>query len=196
MWYADLLVSMGHQKEAIAEAQRAQELDPLSPNANTWLGQIAFLSRDYTMASQCFRKALDLDANYAEAHAQLGDTYVEGASYKEGEAEFQKALDISGKDPRYLAYLGRGYAASGKRVEAFRALGELKRLRNPRLVQPYNIALIYAALGERDQAFEWLQRSTADGPSALGYLKVDPRLDSLRSDPRFQDLLRRLGFPP
>ena len=194
--YSDYLVAMGQSDEAIKEAKRASELDPLSPPVHTLFGNALYFAGAYDQALERLRKALDLDPKFAEAHALSGEAYAQKGMFHAAEAEFQRGLAVSGENPRYLAFLAHGYAMTGKRAEAHRALSELKRRKSRPFAPSYEIALTHAALGETDQAFDWLQKSFEERPSGIMYVKVDRRLASLRSDPRFTDLVRRLRLPP
>jgi len=114
--------------------------------------------------------------------------------YEEAIAEFQRAVDLSGSSPTYVAELGQTYAVAGKRDEALKILDELKERSKRRYISPYDMAIIYKGLGEEDQAFTLLQRAREERSFYLVFLKVEPRLDGLRSDPRFADLMRRVGI--
>jgi tetratricopeptide (TPR) repeat protein len=195
-WYSDYLMNVGQAKEAAAEATIYKELDPLSPGSYAWMGQIFYFTRDYDRAIEQFQRALDLDPNFAEAHCRLGDAYTQKGLYKQARAELEAALALSGRSPRFLAALGRSHAISGKRSEAARVLNELKELKSRQFVPSYSIALIYAGLGDRDRTLEWLRKACEEHPGDIVFLNVDPALDSLHSDPRFQDLVRRIGLTP
>jgi tetratricopeptide (TPR) repeat protein len=195
-WYSDYLQGRGRQDEAIAEIKRALELDPLSLIINAVAGQQLYSGRRYDQAVEQLRKALEMDPNFALAHWFLGDTYEQKAEYESAIAEYQKARTASGGSTYAVAALGRAYAAAGKRREALKILGELKELSKRTYVSPYFMGSIYIALGGKDQALEWLQKAYEERDPWMGYLKVEPAFDPLRSDPRFQDLLRRMNFPP
>jgi TolB-like protein/tRNA A-37 threonylcarbamoyl transferase component Bud32/Flp pilus assembly protein TadD len=195
-WYSDYLINMGRHDESIAEIKRARELDPLSLIINANVGGALKDARRYDEAIKELRKTLEMDPNFAVAHWYLGQAYEQKAYYEEALAEHRKALVLSGGSAYAVAALGYTYAAAGKRGEALKMLLQLKGLWKTRSVAPYEIARIYVGLGEKEEAFAWLQKAADvhDGPMNL--LKIDPALDSLRSDPRFQDLLRRMKFPP
>jgi serine/threonine protein kinase/Flp pilus assembly protein TadD len=195
-WYTSYLSAMGRHDEAIARAKRAQELDPLSLVINTMVGRTFYFARQYDQAIEQFRKTLELDPNFALAQHFLGQAYEQKGMYDEAFAVFQKGITLSGGRSQMVAFLGHAYAVSGKRGEALKTLDELKELSKRRYVGPYNVALVYAGLGEKDQAFEWLQKGYEERSSELLWLAVIPGFDSLRSDPRFADLLRRMGLPP
>jgi tetratricopeptide (TPR) repeat protein len=142
------------------------------------------------------RKTIDLDPNYWWAHSWLGRAYEQQSQFREAIAEFQEAVRLGSGITEPRALLGRAYAVSGKRAEAQKVLDELSEVSKHIYVSPYNIALIYAGLGEKDQALAWLERAFAERCTWMPLLRVDPELDNLRSDPRFQGLLRRMNFPP
>ena len=135
-----------------------------------------------------------MDPHYGLTHWYLGMTYKQKAMFAEAVAELGQAKELLPGNVVLEADIGHAYAVSGNREEAQKVVDELKELSKQRYVSSYNIALIYTGLGEKDQAFEWLENAYKERSDLLVYLKVEPRLDSLRSDPRFADLLRRIGF--
>jgi serine/threonine protein kinase/Tfp pilus assembly protein PilF len=193
-WYANgpLLVTERYD-EAIAEMKRAVELDPLSLIINSDLGSIYLDARQYDRAVEQLRKTIDMDRGFYPAHYWLGEAYVMKGSYADAIAEYQKARELN-DDPLVLGLLGHAYAVSGRRDEALRMLDELNKLAQERYVSSYTFALVYAGLNDRDQAFQWLEKSYRDRSSEIAYFKVDPLLDPLRPDPRFADLVRRVGL--
>jgi serine/threonine protein kinase/tetratricopeptide (TPR) repeat protein len=194
--YAEFLVPMGRTDEGIAENKKAIDLDPLSLHTNASLGVGLYYAHRYAQAILQLRKTIDLDPTYWWAHSYLGRAYEQQGQFPEAIAEFQEAVRLGSGINEPKAFLGRVYAVSGKRAEARKVLEELNEVSKQFYVSPYNIALIYAGLGEKDQALAWLERAFAERSTWMPYLKVDPWLDSLRSEPRFQDLLRRMNFPP
>jgi len=195
-WYALLLKNQGRFAEAFDEIERARTLDPLSLIINCDVAQMYYWARQYDRSTQEFQKALEMDPNFAVAHWGLGRAYVEKHMFREATAEIQKAIALSSGSTVPLASLGHAYAVAGERAAARDTLNKLMDLSKRINVSSYDIALIHAALGEKDQAFEWLEKAYEQRVSSLIFLKVDPRVDPLRSDPRFQDLLRRMNFPP
>jgi tetratricopeptide (TPR) repeat protein len=192
-WYSNYLIFVGRSEEAIAMRKRLVELDPLSPATNAMLGYAYVFARHYDRGIEQCRKALELDPNFAPAHAHLYRAYLAKEMYEEAIAEIQRAVDLSGGWPKHdLAY---AYAMAGKRDDARKILHELIEDSKRGVVELSGIARIYAALGETDQAFGWLEKAYEDHEHWLVALKVDPFFDSLRSDPRFQDLVRRMNFP-
>jgi tetratricopeptide (TPR) repeat protein len=189
-----LLCAMGKSPEAEAAMRKAQELDPLSTIINANVGWLYFIEQDNDRAIQQLRKTLDLDSNFSVGHHYLGIVYGQKAMYKEALEEFQRSDKLSGGGAFNTAQSGYIYAVWGKRAEAEKIIAELKRQSKDSSVSPWGIALIYTGLGESDQAFEWLDKAYNDRAFDLQYAKVDPRFETLRSDPRFQKLLKRIGI--
>ncbi|HEY8227785.1 MAG TPA: protein kinase [Pyrinomonadaceae bacterium] len=194
-WYAVYLMSAGRFDEAVAENRRAQELDPLSLPINMTLGWVFLNARQYDRSIEQLRKTLEMDSNFLLAHHRLGLVYEQQRKYDEAIAEFKQVINLSAGKPLGIAALARAYALSGKRAEAQKGLVELQELSRQRYVSSVSIAQIYAALDDKDQAFAWLDKAEKENDANLARFKVDPRFDSLRSDPRFADLVRRLSLP-
>jgi len=194
-WYSDHLEIVGRHDEAIAEIKRAQQLDPLSLTINAVAGLRFHTARRYDQAVEQLRKTLEMDPGFAVAHGWLGQAYEQKGQYEDAIAEHEKAREGLPGTAYALAALGHAYAAAGKRNEALRILTDLNERRKTTYVSPYAIGVIHVGLGQEDRALEWLERAYEDRDSWLSWLKADPRLDPLRSDPRFQDLLRRMNFP-
>ncbi len=194
-WYSDHLGVMGRHEEGIAESKRAQQLDPLSLIINTVVGLRFYQARRYDEAVEQLRKTLEIDPDFAVAHSLLGHTYEQKGQWETAIAEYRKAIRASGGSSYAVPALGHAYAMAGKRDDALRILTDLNQLRKTAYVSPFAIAVIHIALGEKDQAFEWLERAYQEHAPGIVLLKVEPALDPLRSDPRFQDLLRRMNFP-
>ena len=192
-WYGSTLGMTGRFEESIAEAKRALELDPLSHYVNSFLGQVFYQARQYDQAIEQFRKALELDPNFSFAHSVLGLAYVYKSMYKEGIAELEKAVEIY-RSHVSLMFLGRGYALAGRRAEAQKVLDQLNEFSKEKYVPAFRRAEIYVALGEKDKAFEWLQKAYEE--HFIMAIRVEPVYDPLRSDPRFADLLRRMNLQP
>ncbi|MFN2516591.1 MAG: protein kinase [Pyrinomonadaceae bacterium] len=193
-WYAVYLMSAGRMDEALAQSKRAQELDPLSLPINMTLGWILLIARQYDQSVEQLRKTLEMDPNFIIAHHRLGLVYEQQGKYDQAIAEFRQVLNLSAGKPLGIASLAHAYALAGKREEAQKHLAELLEMSKQRYVSPASIAIIYAALGDKDQAFAWLEKADKANDLILVRLKVDPRFDSLRSDPRFVDLVRRIGL--
>jgi eukaryotic-like serine/threonine-protein kinase len=194
-WYAVYLMSAGRFDEAVAKNRRAQELDPLSLPINMTLGWVLLNARQYDQSAEQLRKTLEMDPNFALAHHRLGLVYEQQQKYDEAIAEFKQVLNLSPGKPLGIATLAHAYALSGNRAEAKKGLAELHELSKRRYVSSAAIALIYVALGDKDQAFVWLEKADNERDANLARLPVDPRFDSLRDDPRFVDLVRRVRLP-
>jgi TolB-like protein/Tfp pilus assembly protein PilF len=191
-WY---LVSIGRANEGITQSERSVELDPVSPEANSVLGYVFWVAHRYGEAIEQMRKTTDLDPNYWFAYEVLGLAYERQGQFPEAIAELQKAVRLAGTIAEPTAGLARVYAVSGNRAEAQKLLDRLQERSKETYVSPYLIAMICARLGERDQALAWLERAYQARSLFMTQLKLDPSFDSLRSDPRFQSLLRRMNFP-
>ena len=190
-------MAIGRTEQSLTESKRALELDPLSPSpTNLHLGWHYLYARQYDQAIEQLRKTLKMDPNLVLAHSFLAQGYEQKAMYQEAVAEFQKIRSLSGGDPATTAALGEAFALSGIRGYWQKSL-ELENERSKRqYVSPASMAFIYARLGEKDLALEWLQKACEEPSLQVIHLKVEPVFDSLRPDPRFQALLRRMGLPP
>src|SRR5438552_1856589 len=189
-WYAWHLSEMGRNREAIAEMRKAQNLDPLSLIISADVAEILLVAHSYDQAIEQSRKTIDMDPNFAVAHYELGQALVQKHMYKEAIAELQKAIELSGGSTTCTSNLAFAYAASGRRKEAVKILSDLK---NRSKQNASEIALMYVGLDEKDQAMTWLEKAYEQrfNPSIL----LRPAFDPLRSDPRFQNLVRRIGLP-
>jgi len=194
-WYSSYLVALERFDEAIAEAKKTQELEPLSFIASSHLGWILYLSGQNDQAIEQCTRILELDPNFFPARRYLGLAYEQKGMYQKAIAEFEKGVQLSGS-PLMLALLGHAYAASGKTAEARKVLSELHDLQETRYVSPYTVAAIYTGLGDKDNAFKWLEKAFDERDVWLMNLKVDPVFSRLRTDKRFGDLLTRAGLRP
>jgi len=194
-WYSIFLELTGRPEEAVAEAARAQELDPLSPIINESLGARLLYAREYERALEQLRKAIEIDQNFAQAHHTLGATYVHLGRFEEAFAALERARRLD-DNAWVVASLAHAHALSGSRDEARRMLSELKGRSERARVPPEELARVYAGLGEREQALAWLEKAYEEHSDALAFVRVDPAWDGLRSDPGFTDLLRRVGLTP
>jgi TolB-like protein/DNA-binding winged helix-turn-helix (wHTH) protein/Tfp pilus assembly protein PilF len=191
-WYAWHLALVGRNAEAIAEMKRAQNLDPLSLIISADLAELLVIAHSYDESIEQSRKTIEMDPNFALAHNQLAQAYIQKEMYSEAISELEKAVRLSGGSPICTANLARAYAASRRRNEALKLLSDLKEGSNPVYSRATEIAMVYAALGDKNQAMSWLEKGYEErfNPGVL----LRPGFDPLRSDPRFQDLLRRLGL--
>jgi len=193
-WYAEYLAHQGRFDEAFAESERARQLDPLSLIIATDDGAILYFSRQYDRAIAKFRSVLDMEPNFPRAHL-LVFAYVEKGMFADALADIEKWRRIDDVHlPGIWAIEAYVYGRSGQQVEAQRALEKLQQLNRRRQIDPATIALAYVGMDNKDEAFAWLQRAYSERSNALTALKVDPIYDPLRSDPRFQELLRRVGL--
>jgi len=192
-WYAWHLSLVGRYEEAIAEMKKAQDLDPLSLIINADLAELFVLAHSYDASILQSTKTLQMDPGFAMAHNQLAQAYIQKHMYSEAIAELQKAVQLSGNSPTCVANLARADAASGKKSEALKLLSDLKKRSTANYSHGSEIATVYAALGDADQAMIWLQKAFDErfNPGVL----LRPGFDPLRSDPRFQDVVRRAGLP-
>ena len=194
-WYSSYLVAVERFDEAIAEAKRTEELEPLSFVASSHLGWIYYLSGDNDKAIEQCRKILELDPSSFPARRYLGLAYEGKGLYAEAIAEFQTGVRLSGS-PLMLGLLGHAYAVSGKTAEAKQVLADLQQLQGQRYVSPYTVAAIHAGLGDQDQAFKWLETAVEERDIWLMNLKVDPVFAKLRSQRKFTDILARIRLRP
>ena len=192
--YAQLLSYRGLHQEAISEAARARELDPLSSIINTLNGSVLLYASRDDEASMTLQKTLELDPNFWIAHYFFGKTYLAKKKYSDAIAEFSKARELSGGSSLAIGMIGYGWALAGDLAKARAVLTELKSLSGQRYIPPSNVAVLCFALGEKDEAFIWLEKAYQDHDVRLSRMKVDPEWDSMRSDPRFVAILKRIGL--
>jgi len=192
-WYGSHLLLLGRNDEAIAEIKKAQNLDPLSLIINADLAEALIIARSYDDAIAQSRKTIEMDPNFPLAHTQLAQAYLQKHMNSEAIAELRKAVELSGGSPACMSTLARAYAASGNRAETLTILDVLKKRAIPDYSDAADVAVIYAALGDSDQAMNWLEKAFAQrfNPSVL----LRPAFDPLRADPRFQAFLTRVGLP-
>ena len=192
-WYADFLTRMGRLEEAKLEMRKAQDLDPLSPLTNTCVGRQFYFARQYESAIKQIKKTLDMDPGFIPAQHGILDAYAQSGMFREALAEQQKILALSG-NPDLAAAIGNDYRKSGYNGVLQFMLGGLQEESKHSYVPPSEIAQIYARLGDGKQSVAWLERAYDERDSKLTYLKVEPAFDGISSDPRFQELLRRLAI--
>lgn len=194
-FYANYLMMQGRTDEAIAAANRARELDPFSLAISSQRGFLLENARRYDDAIEQLRAVIAMDPNHYHAHWVLGHTYVAKGQFEEAIVAAQKAVDLSGRAPGALGMLGLAYGVGGHEAEARKVLNELLKLSETRYVTPAALVNVYIGLGDKDQAFVWLEKAYLERSNYLAFLKVFPIVDPLRSDPRFNDLVRRVGLP-
>jgi adenylate cyclase len=194
-YYALFLSAMERHEEAIDEMKRALESDPLSLSINQNLGAIFRFASRYDESIQQLTLTTELDPNFSWTYWSLGEVYLLKSMFEEAVSAFETALKLSGNGMTIIeSSLARAYASWGKTGEARRILENLIRQSKEKYVSPFRIAVIFASLGEREDAFFWLEKAFEERSNNLVYLKVDPALDNLRSDPRFEEFLRRLNW--
>jgi eukaryotic-like serine/threonine-protein kinase len=193
-FYAVMLAGFGRFDEAFEEIKKAQELDPLSLPINTNLGWLLYLAHRYDESIQQYLKTIELDEGFGLAHRRLAQTYERKQMYSEAASEFEKAIKISGEDIEWLSAHGHFYAILGKTDKANEVLKRLDALAKLRYVPAYLVARVYLGLGDIDRAFELLNKACDERYGYLAYLNVEPLFDSIRSDPRFVELVRRVGL--
>ncbi len=193
-WYSHELMALGRSQEAFAEAQQALQISPSDTVINEHLGWTYLMMRNYDQAIQAAHKAIEMDPNFLLAHRVAGLAYLYQGDKDKAIQEFQKGVQLTNGDPVAQAYLARAYAVFGQREQAQQIIEQLVGLTQTRYIPPTELAADYAALGNTDMAIEWLNRSYEERASALPYIKIDRAYDSLRSDPRFVELLRKLNL--
>ena len=191
--YAGYLSRVGRAVEAIKKVKRARELDPLSPIINANVGFILYFARHHDEAIETLKRTLELDSNFAFAHLYLGYNYAAKGMFTEAVREYKEAIRLGQNTPSNQVYLGASYAGKGEVKQARAILKQL--LTSKSYVSPGELTVLYAALGEREKAFASLEKAFELHDLQLQYLGVDPAFDSLRDDPRFQELLRKVGLP-
>ena len=193
--YALFLLRMGRLDEALAEARRAWEIEPSSANKIVVLGWIHYFRREYDASIEQYGQTLEMDPNNQPARFRLGLAYLQKGMLDQAIAELEKAVSLSGRNARHVAFLGYAYALFGRRGEAQRLLTELQVRSRHAYVCSYDIAIIYLGLGDNEHALEWLEKTDQERDDWLLQIKVEPVMDKVRSDPRFQGLVRRIGHP-
>jgi tetratricopeptide (TPR) repeat protein len=186
---------MKRYEEALTEMRHAYELDPLTPVHSADTGCVLLFSRRYEEAIQQFLETLERFPEFPVTYYYLIITYVRLRRYEEALAASRKATVLTGDHPMYLSTMGYALAAAGRRDEAYSVLERLNDDKADLPVPPYQVALIHTALGEHSTAFDWLEKAQREHTWQACYMHLDPCLDPLRSDPRFQDLLLRMNFP-
>lgn len=195
-WHAVRLAAEGRFEESIAEARQGQALDPVSPIVTAGVSWAYHLAGRHTEAEDYARRVLEIEPNFVIGLSRLGVAYKHQRDYDGAVATLQRAVSLSGRNPDALAQLGHAYALQGRAAEARKLLEELNALSKTRYVPAFDQMLVHAGLGERDEAFEWLQRAYEERYGPLVLLRVDPDFQSLRDDPRFEPFVRKIGVAP
>ena len=190
-FYAIYLGILGRFDEGIDEIKRAQELEPFSLFIHANVGGMLFAARRYDEAINQIKRVLEMNPNLDHARSVLGQAYLQKGKYEQAIAEFQKQTTAPYS---YSGELGQAYGLSGRRSDALKEIDKLHELSKQQYVAPYSLALIYASLGDKDNALEWLEKAYDDRSALLVRIRVDPRLDNLRSEPRFKALIKRMGL--
>ena len=193
-FYAGYLMCKGRADEAIAASNRARELDPFSLSISSQRGFILENARRYDEAIAQLRRVIEMDPNHYQAYWILGHTYAANKQFDEAIAASQKAVELSERTPGALGILGLSYGLANRKAEATKILNELLKLNETRYVTPAALVNVYIGLGDKDKAFEWLEKACQERSNYVAFLKVFPIVDPLRSDPRFPDLLHRVGL--
>ena len=192
-WYAESLAATGNYADALEEAQRALQDDPLSLIVGSNAGWTFALAGQYEHSVETLKKAIEIDPNFPRTHFRLGEVYEQRGEYAMAIHELEQAVRLSGGDPYYEGSLGHAYGVSGNAAKAKDVLQNLQA-RAGQYVPPYAIGLIYTGLGEKDQAFHWLQKAVEERSTSMVFLRMDPELSTLRGDARFAPLSGSLNF--
>jgi len=193
--YSLYLIAIGRAQESFSQIQKARELDPLSISINFSLGWRLYMARQYDRAIAQLQDTLEMDPTYELPHLVVGQAYGQKGDYVHAIPELKKAVELSHGTPLMVSALAYAYGRSGNQAEAERWLADLQSKSKTEYVSPYYFAIACIGLGRRDQAIDWLEKAFADRSNGLVFLKVEPELDDLRSDPRFVALQQKLSFP-
>ncbi len=194
-WYSYYLSAMGRFPEALEQARLAQQIDPLSLSINTTLaGRYRDLG-EYVQAIDMSRRTLEMDPSFVPAHIALGAAYEDQGLWPQAIREYQEAVSLSPSSPAALASLGSAYGYSGNRNEAHKVLASLHDQAKRHYVSAFDMATVFASIGDSGEVFHWLEKAYADRESQMAFLNVSRRFSSMRSDPRFADLLYRMNLP-
>lgn len=190
--YAGYLDLMGQYEQAIAEAKLALSLDPLSLRASLYVGFLHYSARQFDRAIEALRETIEFDPTFSPAHLILGYVYAAKQMYPEAIAAYEKAIQLGDRTISAQIYLGYALAKAGRRAEAQAICDKLQTRAH---ASPAEMAVLYLGLGERERALESLERAYAERDLQMQFLNRDSHYDSLRADPRFQSLVRRVGLP-
>jgi adenylate cyclase len=195
-YYADFVKSFGRFDEALEEMRKALVLDPLSYSINTGIGHVLYLSRQYDLAIDQYRKVVESDPSFVPARLWFGRPYLQKGMFKEATEQVEEAVKLSHETTVSLATLAQAFAAAGRIGDAKKLLDKLSTRATEQYVPSYWIALVYTSMGNKDEAMKHLERAFLERSSWLVWANVEPRFDPLRSDARFTSLLARIGFKP
>ena len=187
-------MSRGRVDESIAASNRARELDPFSLSISAQRGFLLENARRYNEAIEQLRGVIAMDPSHYQAYWFLGHTYAANKQFEEAIAAAEKAVELSERTPGALGILGLVYGLAGRKADALKILNELLELNKTRYVTPAALVNVYIGLGDKEQTFVWLEKAFQERSNYLAYLKVFPIVDPLRSDPRYADLVRRVGL--
>ena len=193
-WHGFNLSVMGRYSEAIREEKLAQAADPLSAIIGTNAGWVYFLARQNEQAVRVLQKVIEIDPNFPRAHFRLGNVYEDEGDYNRAISEYENAVRLSEGDAYYQASLGHAFAMSGKIAGAKKILKHLEELSARKYIPPYAIALIYIGLSDKKRGLDWLEKASQDRSTSMAYLKVDPVMNRLRTEPRFAALVQQTNF--
>jgi TolB-like protein/DNA-binding winged helix-turn-helix (wHTH) protein/Tfp pilus assembly protein PilF len=193
--YSLYLIAMGRAQDSFAQIQKARELDPLSLSINFSLGWRLYMARQYDAAITQLKDTLEMDPSYELSHLVAGQAYEQKGSYALAIPELRKAVELSHGTPLMVSALAHAYARSGNRAEAEKLLAQLHAKSMNQYVSPYYFAIVCIGLGRTEEAMDWFEKAFGDRSNGLVFLKVEPELDDLRSNPRFVALQQKLQFP-
>ncbi|HEV2860837.1 MAG TPA: protein kinase [Pyrinomonadaceae bacterium] len=193
-WYSAMLAAAGRFQEAEVEVQKAHELEPFSLTINSDLGRHLYYARRYDEALAAHRRTLEMDNNFARGHTETGYVLAQAGRAEGAIEEFRQALALDKESVSALSGLGYAYGAAGRKAEAAKVIADLKEQAATRYVSPYQLAVVYAGMGERAQALAHLEKAADERYNWLAFVGVEPQFDTLRADPRFAALLKRVGL--
>jgi DNA-binding winged helix-turn-helix (wHTH) protein/tetratricopeptide (TPR) repeat protein len=192
MWYASNLASLGRLQEALFQAAQAEELDPLSLAVYIKTGRLHYWTRDYDGAMRAYNRVIGLDSQHARAHTRLGMVYAATGEFDKAIAGFRRAKELSGADPYLDSFLGYAHAKLGKRSVAKKVIEQLAERSQREYVPAFCTALIHVGLEDMERALQWLEKAYEDRSAYMVFVKVEPLLDQIRAEPRFQKLLEKM----
>jgi TolB-like protein/Tfp pilus assembly protein PilF len=196
LYYGVFLTAMGRYDEAVAETRKALELDPLTLTTNLQLGWVLYYARRHDESIAQLKKTLELAPDFSYANLELGWNYAQKRMYPEAVSECQRAVSLMPEEQVTLSSCGDVYGLAGRRQDALTLIERLRQLSARGYVDPYNMAWASDGLGDNKRTMEWLERAYTERSASLYFLRNETWRESLRSDPHFQDLLRRMNFPP